>query len=109
DDMTVYSAAGHMHLLGRSITIVANAGTPREKVLLDVTNYDFDRQGGIPLEKPYELKAGDTVTVTCTHDTGLRKLLPALQETEPRYIVWGDGTTDEMCLGIMTAAAKTGA
>ncbi|MFM8775239.1 MAG: monooxygenase [Actinomycetota bacterium] len=109
DDMTVYSAAGHMHLLGRSITIVANVGTPREKVLLDVETYDFDRQGGIPLKEPYELKAGDTVTVTCTHDTGLRKLLPALQETEPRYIVWGDGTTDEMCLGIMTAAAKTGA
>lgn len=109
DDMTVFAAAGHMHLLGRSITIVANAGTPREKVLLDVEKYDFDRQGGIPLDKPYELKAGDTVTVTCTHDTGLRKLLPALQGTEPRYIVWGDGTTDEMCLGIMTAAAKTGA
>ena len=108
-DMTVFSAAGHMHLLGRAISIVANAGTPREKVLLDVTNYDFDRQGGIPLEKPYELKAGDSVTVTCTHDTGLRKLLPSLQGTEPRYITWGEGTTDEMCLGIMTAAAKTGA
>ena len=108
-DMTVYAAAGHMHLLGRAITIVANAGTDREKVLLDVETYDFDRQGGIPLAKPVELKAGDAVTVTCTHDTGLRKLLPSLQETEPRYIVWGDGTTDEMCLGILTAAAKTGA
>jgi len=108
-DMTVFSAAGHMHLLGRSIAIVANAGTDREKVLLDVETYDFDRQGGVPLAKPVDLKAGDTVTVTCTHDTGLRKLLPSLQDTEPRYIVWGDGTTDEMCLGILTAAAKTGA
>jgi len=108
-DMTVYSAAGHMHLLGRSISIVANAGTPREQTLLDVEKYDFDRQGGIPLEKPYDLKTGDTVTVTCTHDTSLRQLLPALQDTEPRYIVWGDGTTDEMCLGIMTVAPKSGA
>ena len=98
-----------MHLLGRSISIVANAGTPREQTLLDVEKYDFDRQGGIPLEKPYDLKTGDTVTVTCTHDTSLRQLLPALQDTEPRYIVWGDGTTDEMCLGIMTVAPKSGA
>jgi len=105
--LTVYASAGHMHLLGREITIVANAGTPREKVLLDIDTWDFDNQGARPLAKPFELEVGDKLTVTCTHDVKLRSQLPALAETEPRYITWGDGTTDEMCLGILTVAPRT--
>lgn len=42
--------------------------------------------------------------MTCTHDAKLRSQLPALEGTDPRYITWGEGTTDEMCLGILTVA-----
>ena len=31
----------------------------------------------------------------------LERELPALQGTEPRFVVWGEGTTDEMCVGIL--------
>ncbi len=99
--VTVRAAAGHMHLLGRSITIVANKGTARERTILSIPVWDFDNQSARPLAKPLPLQSGDTVTVTCTHDPGLRKLLPELQGTPDRYVVWGEGTTDEMCLGIL--------
>jgi hypothetical protein len=102
--LTVYAAAGHMHLLGRSIDIVANKGTDREVQLLDVPVWDFDSQGAIPLASPVDLKPGDSLTVTCTHDAKLRRQLPALAGSDARYITWGEGTTDEMCLGILTAA-----
>ncbi len=98
---TVRAAAGHMHLLGRSIRIVANAGTPRERLILDIPVWDFDNQSAQPLATPVGLRTGDTVTVTCTHDPTLRERLPALTGTPPRYVVWGEGTTDEMCLGIL--------
>jgi hypothetical protein len=39
--------------------------------------------------------------VTCTHDATLRRRLPELRRLPPRYVVWGDGTADEMCLGIV--------
>ena len=48
------------------------------------------------------VKAGDTIRVTCTHDAGLRRELPQLSKLPPRYVVWGDGTSDEMCLGLLT-------
>ena len=99
--VTVRAAAGHLHLLGRSITIVANKGTARERTILSIPVWDFDNQSARPLAKPLPLQSGDTVTVTCTHDPGLRKLLPELQGTPDRYVVWGEGTTDEMCLGIL--------
>ncbi|MEZ5193748.1 MAG: hypothetical protein R2734_15455 [Nocardioides sp.] len=47
------------------------------------------------------LKPFDTVQVTCRHVQWLRDRLPALQGQPDKYVVWGDGTTDEMCLGIL--------
>jgi hypothetical protein len=98
---TVRAAAGHMHLLGKSIRITANPGTARERVLIDIPVWDFDNQGARQLAKPVTLVKGDVVRVACTHDAGKRKLLPSLADTPPRYVVWGEGTTDEMCLGTM--------
>jgi len=104
---TVYAAAGHMHLLGRAISIDLNPGTPQEERILDVTNYDFDRQGAVPLGTPIEVDKGDVLRVTCTHDTELRSSIPALQDLEPRYITWGEGTADEMCLGVVTLSPRS--
>ena len=98
---TVQAVAGHMHLLGRSIKVELNPGTPQAKTLLDVGIYNFDDQGARPLSTPVTVKAGDTLRVTCTHDAVLRSKLPALRPLPPRYVVWGDGTSDEMCLGIV--------
>lgn len=106
NDVTVYASAGHMHLLGREISLVANQGTAREETLLDIDEWDFDNQGARPLAEPVDLDKGDTITVTCTHDAQLRRQLPALAGTEPRYITWGEGTTDEMCLGILTVTPR---
>jgi hypothetical protein len=97
----VRAAAGHMHLLGRSIKVELNPGTAQAKTLLNVPAYNFDDQSIRPLAAPVRVKAGDVLRVTCTHDAGLRKQLPQLRTTPARYVVWGDGTTDEMCLGVL--------
>ncbi|MCW6009730.1 monooxygenase [Micromonospora sp. CPCC 205371] len=98
---TVYATAGHMHLLGRSIKVELNPGTAGASTLLDVPRYNFDDQAVRPLATPVKIKRGDTIRVTCTHDAGLRRMLPQLRELPPRYVVWGDGTSDEMCLGLL--------
>jgi Copper type II ascorbate-dependent monooxygenase, C-terminal domain len=99
---TLFAAAGHMHLLGRSIKVELNPGTPQAKILLNVDPYDFDDQGARALPAPVKVTVGDSLKVTCTHDATLRQQLPAMRTSEPRYVVWGDGTSDEMCLGIVT-------
>jgi hypothetical protein len=43
--------------------------------------------------------AGDKVRVTCTYDPTLRQELPSLRKLPARYVTWGDGSSDEMCLG----------
>ena len=100
-DAKVFAVAGHMHLLGREISVTLNPGEADEKVLLDIRNWDFDQQGAIPLTSPVRVVPGDTLRVKCRHDPTLRQQLPALQGTPARYVVWGEGTTDEMCLAIL--------
>lgn len=95
---TIHSVTGHMHLLGRSIKIELNKGTPQAQVLLDVPVWDFDNQSAVPLDTPVTFGPGDTVSITCRHDQSLRDQLPALEGAPERYIVWGEGSTDEMCI-----------
>jgi hypothetical protein len=97
----IQAVAGHMHLLGRSIKVELNPGTPQAQVLLDNENYNFDDQSARPMSTPIAVKPGDTYRVTCTHDATLRAQLPQLKPLKPRYVVWGEGTSDEMCLGIV--------
>lgn len=97
----VYAVAGHMHLLGRSISIELNPGTSAARTLLDLPTYSFDEQAIRPLPELVDVKPGDTLRVTCTHDAGLRRRLPQLRDVPARYVVWGEGTSDEMCLGLV--------
>ncbi len=98
---TIRGVAGHMHLLGRSIKIEVNPGTPEAKTILDIPVWDFDNQASKPI-KPVQVDYGDVVRVTCKHVQWLRDRLPSFQGIPDKYVVWGEGTTDEMCLGILT-------
>lgn len=98
---TIRGVAGHMHLLGRAIKVEVNPGTPRARTILDVPVWDFDNQGSTPTP-PIHVARGDTIKVTCTHSQDLRDQLPAFaSQREDRYVVWGEGSTDEMCLAIL--------
>jgi hypothetical protein len=90
-----------MHLLGRSIKVQVDPGTPRARTILDIPVWDFDNQAARQI-KPVSLQPGETVKVTCRHVQWLRDQLPAFAGQPDRYVVWGEGTTDEMCLGILT-------
>jgi len=96
---TVIQAGAHMHLLGTRLQLILNPGTSRQQTLLDSNPYDFDNQAPVTLAKPVPLKAGDVVRIVCTYNPGLHLLVPQLQQLPWRYVTWGDGSSDEMCLG----------
>lgn len=100
----VIAAAPHMHLLGRSLKMTLNPGTATEQTILNVTNYNFDDQSSTVLKTPIAVKAGDTIRVECTFDPTLRQKIMQLKSLEPRYVTWGEGSSDEMCLGVIAGA-----
>jgi hypothetical protein len=98
---TIHVVAGHMHLLGRSLRLELNPGTPEARVLLDIPAWDFHWQSFYLLRQPIRAQPGDVVRVTCRHDARLRKTLEPRAARKPRYTLWGEGSTDEMCLGVL--------
>jgi hypothetical protein len=100
--LRIRAVAGHMHLLGRSIRIDLERADGSSRRLLDVKVWNFDDQRATVLRHPVTVGPGDRLRVTCTHDATLRDKLPELRKLPSRYVVWGEGTSDEMCLGIVS-------
>ena len=100
---TIYGVAGHMHLRGQDISVVLDPGTPKEQTLLHIPAWDFHWQDVYYLETPIKVGAGDTVRVTL-HVRQLEGRAAGVgsQAARPRYVLWGEGTTDEMCLAMLS-------
>jgi hypothetical protein len=96
-----------MHLLGRSLKLILNPGTSTEITILNAANYNFDNQSATVLKTPIAVKAGDTIRVECTFDPTIRDKISQLKNLAPRYITWGEGSSDEMCLGVIASTDAT--
>jgi hypothetical protein len=84
-----------------------NPGRVDEKIILDVPNYNFDDQSSTTLKTPIAVNPGDTIRIECTFDPTLRQKIPQLASLEPRYVTWGEGSSDEMCLGILAGTTNS--
>ena len=99
----IYGVAGHMHLRGGDISSRARPRHGAEQTLLHIPTWDFHWQDAYYLEHPVDATPGDTLRVCCTFDnsTGAQPVVGGKPLT-PRYVLWGEGTTDEMCLGLLS-------
>ena len=94
----ILGATPHMHLLGQSESITLVSGSTRT-VLAKTDHYNFDDQTTQAAPAGTMAHAGDKVEVSCTYDPTLRQELPSMRKLPARYVTWGDGSSDEMCLG----------
>jgi mono/diheme cytochrome c family protein len=88
----IVSVWGHMHYLGVSFRMTLNAGTPEERILLDIPKWDFAWQLDYEPSETVILDGDDKITIECVWD---RAKIP--KDAEPRYIITAEGTADEMC------------
>jgi hypothetical protein len=103
---TIYGVAGHMHLRGHDISITLDPGTPREQVLLHLPAWDFHWQDVYYLVHPVTVGPGDTLRVTCSfNNSAAAQPVVGSKQLTPRYVLWGEGSTDEMCLAMLSVAA----
>ena len=94
-----------MHLLGQAETVTLTRSSGETVPLIDQRRYNFDAQNAIPVNPPVVAHKGDVIHVTCTYDPILRQRNPQLRKLPPRYVTWGDGSSDEMCLATMGTTA----
>src|SRR4051812_5062588 len=102
---TIYGVAGHMHLRGRDISIVLDPGTAKEQTLLHIPAWDFHWQDVYYLRHPIKVGPFDTIRVTCRFDNSkAAQPVVGTKQLAPRYVLWGEGTTDEMCLAMLSVS-----
>lgn len=94
----ITSVFGHMHELGASIRLTLNPDTTEEQILLDIPDWDFEWQLSYRPLDDIIIERGDTVRVECAWN---RERAPY---EAVGYIVWSDGTGDEMCYSSITTA-----
>jgi mono/diheme cytochrome c family protein len=100
--LRIYGVAGHMHTRGYDIRIELNGRT-----LLHIPRWNFHWQDAYYLAQPVDANVGDTIRVTCKFDnSAIKQPLVNGKLLKPRYVLWGEGTTDEMCLGLLQAADR---
>jgi Copper type II ascorbate-dependent monooxygenase, C-terminal domain len=103
---TIYAVGGHMHLRGVDIKVELNPGRPNGATLLHIPAWNFRWQDFYALQTPVAAPAGSVVRVTCTFDnSAAHQPVVGTRRLAPRYVLWGEGTTDEMCLGVLQTGA----
>lgn len=94
----ITSVLAHMHELGSSIRLTLNPDTPEERILLDIPDWDFDWQFNYRPTEEIIIDTGDTIRIDCAWN---RERAPY---EAVGYILWSDGTGDEMCYSSITTA-----
>ncbi len=100
-DLVIRDVGFHMHTLGDTGRLWIERADGTEDCLLDIPRWNFDWQFMYRLQTPTVLHPGDKLGIECQWDnTADNQPVVDGQQLPPRDVAWGDGTTDEMCLGL---------
>jgi hypothetical protein len=100
--LMIHMSGLHMHQLGKAATLSIARSDGTDDCLLEIPDWEFEWQGGYFFKDPVLLYEGDKLALSCEWDNSAENQ-PVIdgQVQEPQDVSWGDGTSDEMCLGIL--------
>lgn len=88
--LRIHEVALHMHRLGTRGLLRIDRADGTKDCLLHIPKWKFHRQESYRLAEPAVLEPGDELYLECRWDN-----------TTGHDVVWGQGTSDEMCLGLL--------
>lgn len=107
EEVDVWRAALHMHMIGTHARLAVNQAGGDEQCLVQIDDWDFNWQGDYMLQEPVPFGQGDAMQLDCWYDNSQANQ-PIIngEQKVPSTLGWGEGTLDEMCLGIIYVARK---
>lgn len=108
-DLEIFNVGLHMHTRGTRARLEIRDGAADPECLLDVPKWDFNWQSGYDLAAPVLFRADQELAIRCWWDNSAANQ-PYVGGTQaaPVDLDWGEGTSDEMCLGILYFAGASG-
>jgi hypothetical protein len=98
-DITLTGITPHMHLVGKSMNVVAKLPDGTTKKLVNVPDWDFNWQTLYLFKDPVKLPAGTVINLEARYDNSTSN--PRNPNSPPKKVTWGEQTTDEMCIAFL--------
>jgi thiol-disulfide isomerase/thioredoxin len=102
-DITLISLLPHMHLIGKEMKITATLPSGEEQSLIWIKDWNFFWQDNYVYHEPVKLPAGTKIDVYSRYDNTEKN--PLNPSDPPKRVLFGNGSTDEMCFGIFQIVA----
>ena len=93
-DRSLIGLSPHMHFLGKSWEVWLERVDGSTENLIRINEWDFNWQGGYYFTEFIPAKQGDKIHAVAIYDNTLNN--PQNPSVPPRFVSWGEGTTDEM-------------
>ena len=106
-DILLTSVMPHMHWLGKDFTFTAVLPDGKTRIpLIKIDHWNFNWQGTYAFKEPIRLPKGSWFEMEAHFDNSDSN--PANQNKPAKLVRWGEGTNDEMCIGIYEWIAVEG-
>lgn len=107
-DVIMVGVVPHMHLLGKSMKVIATLPANEnedaiEKTLIDIRNWNYNWQDEYYYDRPFKLPAGTRLTIDAVFDNSADNSMNP--HSPPKRVTWGEETDDEMlyCFFLLSA------
>ena len=98
-DIILTAVMPHMHWLGTDFTFTAVLPDGKTRIpLIKVDHWNFNWQGTYTFKEPIRLPKGSWFDMEAHFDNTDSN--PYNQSRPAKLVKWGEGTNDEMCIGI---------
>ncbi|MDX2039507.1 MAG: ascorbate-dependent monooxygenase [Isosphaeraceae bacterium] len=105
NDILLTAVMPHMHWLGKDFQFTAVKPDGTRVPLIRIDRWDFNWQGTYAYDKPIPLPKGSWFEMVAHFDNSDAN--PANPSKPAKKVQWGEGTNDEMCIGIFEFISLT--
>ncbi len=99
----LYSVMPHMHMLGREVKVTLTPPDGKRTTLVAIKDWDYNWQETYWLKEPIAIKPGTHLEVEAIYDNSSKNANNP--SNPPRWVKFGEQTTDEMCYIFLGATA----
>ena len=103
-DVEALAVTPHMHMIGRDMHMWVTFPDGRDQDLITIPDWDFGWQNTYYFEHPLSLPQGTVLKLVAHFDNSENN--PRNPNKPPKLVKFGEGTTDEMCIGFIALTKK---
>ncbi len=103
-DVEALAVTPHMHMIGRDMHMWVTFPDGRDQDLITIADWDFGWQNTYYFEQPLVLPQGTVLKLVAHFDNSENN--PKNPNKPPKLVKFGEGSTDEMCIGFIALTKK---